>query len=109
MEIEDIAALFEKHGDEFLKFENIPESERLNRYQDLCGIMKLSEIVARHSKDLGIKDRTGNRIISAGEHDEIYFNVDIDNIKALTEDEVIYLSRCGILLDEGDECLKKFV
>ena len=44
-------------------------------------------------------------IVSAAEHDVIYLN--FDNIEELTDEDVLYLTRCGVLYNT--DCLSMFV
>lgn len=49
-------------------------------------------------------------IISAAEHDEIYLDVDIDELaKVITHEQVLELVRCGISYDGYNDSLYSFV
>lgn len=87
---------FEKHNDEFCKFENV-----LNKFSnrpDLHAFILLDSLVPGKSD-----------IISASEHDEFYLDIDIQKLeKVITEEQVIDLIRCGIRYDTGYACLSMF-
>lgn len=87
--------LFEKHGDEFGKFERIPLAERKHAMRDLCAMLYLYE-------------RFGgtHKAVEAAEHDVIY---PAAGCEKLTEDDVIYLARCGVHWDSEVDCLAMFV
>jgi hypothetical protein len=87
--------LFEKHDDEFLKFERISESERRHPRPDLCAMLYL------HERFGGEGDA-----MSHAEHDEIWLAWEADK---LTETDVIYLHRCGVRYDSESESLCMFV
>jgi len=91
----DIRELLEFHDGEFLEFERIENPPTLR--PDLCAMLKLHELV------LG-----GCNIISHSEHDEIFFGVSIEDLeKVATEDDIIYLARCGVRYTDSD-CLGMF-
>lgn len=94
---DELIELFEANDDEFLKFEKIENP--LHKRPDLCAFLRLDEMVP------------GNRdMVSAAEHDEIYLEIDLDKLaEVATEDDVIYLQRCGIRLDDYNGGLAMFV
>lgn len=79
--------LFEKHDDEYLKFEKVsqPKSSR----PDLHAFIVLDELFPK-SRD----------IVSACGHDEIYLDVTEDEIEGLEENQIIELIRCGVMFYE---------
>ncbi len=85
--------LFEKHNDEFLKFNRIPLASRLHPRPDLCAMLYL------HEKFGG----SGNAV-SHAEHDEIHLDWEPDE-GVMTEDDVIYLTRCGVRYGEYGLCM----
>lgn len=89
----ELRELFEKHNDEFLKFERV-ETKR-SRRADLHGFILLDELVP------------GDRDILAGaEHDEVYLSIDVDDLAAVvTEAQVIELVRCGVRCDGDGLCM----
>jgi hypothetical protein len=49
-------------------------------------------------------------MVSAAEHDEIWLDVDCEELaKVITEDQVLELTRCGVHYDSGYDALKLFV
>lgn len=90
---DNLEELFEKHEDELLKFDRIPESQRLHVSDDLCGLIKIASLLKEPAKF----------DFSAG-HDIVYLSNPCD-LKELAEDDVIYLLRCGIHFDSEVECL----
>jgi hypothetical protein len=93
-----MAELFDDLSDaNHLEFEKI-EKPKFQR-RDLCAFVKLNELVP------GDDD-----IVSAAEHDEIWLAIDVEELaEVITEDDIIFLLRCGVMFDEGDDCLKMFV
>jgi hypothetical protein len=90
-----VVELFKKYLEEDLKFENIKHPE--NHRKDLCAFLMLAPFVER-----------GQDIISAAEHDKIYFNVDLNaledayNAGDFTEAMLIDLIRCGVFVEEDN-------
>jgi hypothetical protein len=87
--------MFEKHTGEFLKFESIPEAERRHPRPDLCAMLYL------HERFGGEGDA-----VSHAEHDEIALDWDAHG---LTEEDVIYLHRCGVRYSAEWDSLVTFV
>jgi hypothetical protein len=83
--------------DEFLMFERIqnPPSHR----RDLCAFLLLDKLVP------GLLT-----IVSCAEHDQIWLGVNDDDLEEVaTEDDIVYLLRCGVWHDDDEECLCMFV
>lgn len=93
---EQIEAWFEKHEDEFGQFEKIPASHRLHESDSLCGLFRLYQLY-KEPKKFGYR----------AEHDQLYV-ADLDDIVDLTEDDVIYLQRCGFFYDSDVQCISEF-
>lgn len=82
---------------EYLHFERIEKP--LHPRPDICAFLRLHELVP------GTRD-----MVSAAEHDEIFLDVDLEQLAAVaTEDDVVYLQRCGVRLDESGDGLAMFV
>ena len=80
-----IAELFERLDyDDFLEFERIPEKDRLHSIPLLCGLLKIATML-----------RDPGNFPCAAEHDE-FILADLEELVPLTEEDVQYLSRCGI-------------
>ncbi len=82
----DIEQLFEKHDDEYLKFENI-KKKRANR-PDVCAFVILDELF---SSDRDLIDASG--------HDEFWLDISDDEIEKISEEVLIDLIRCGVRYD----------
>lgn len=90
---------FEKYGDEYCEFEHVPAERRLSERPDLCAFLLLHRLVP------GTHD-----MVSAGEHDQIWLDVDVAALELVaTEDDVLTLVRCGVMLDDETESLQMFV
>jgi hypothetical protein len=95
--IADIHECFERYNDEFLKFERIPNPP--SQRPDLCAFLLLDRLVP------GKRD-----IVSCAEHDEIWLDVDEEQFKkTATEEDVLYLTRCGIRWDPDVESFCSYV
>jgi len=93
----ELRELFEKHDDEYIKFERV-ENKRSNR-PDLHAFLLLDELFPADSD---------SDIICAAEHDEIYLDITVEQLAGkVTEAEVIELTRCGVRC--GEERLEMFV
>ena len=96
MDIEIIEERWESIGDsEFLGFEKV-QNKRSNR-PDLHAFILLDRLFP-DKKD----------IVSAAEHDKIYLDIEDDQISLLSDDEIIELSRCGVMYDGENHCLCMF-
>ena len=71
---------------EFLKFDRIPDTDKYSRHPDLCAMMYLENIGATDEGDM----------IAGAEHDIAFLAASCDN---LTDDDAIYLARCGVHWD----------
>lgn len=86
---------FKKHDGEFLKFDRIPTAERRHESPDICAFIFLRE-----------KCGAGGDIVEGAAHDEIF--LDSRGIEKLTEEDAVYLHRCGVRMGEY-ESLAMFV
>ena len=85
MKIEEMAELFEKHDDEYLRSTG-------DGPQDLAAILRLQEIAP-----------VKGDVVSASEHDQFWLSFDEEKVAAvITETDVIFLKRCGLLYEEGN-------
>lgn len=92
-----IHELFEKYSDEeHGEFERIPKEQRLHPSEDLCGLMKVASLMKKPE-----------RFCLNGGHEQIWL-ADHKDLKPLTDADVIYLLRCGIWWDTGNDCLSTF-
>ena len=93
----DIKSAFMKYkDDEYLEFKKIVNTS----YQrpDLCAFLLLDKLVP------------GRRnIVSSAEHDEIWLDVEPKDLaKVATEEDILYLVRCGVMYDQLTDSLHMF-
>lgn len=86
-----IHALFEAVNDEFQKFDRIAEVERPCGSPDVCAFLFLDR---KFPSDRKID------MVSAVEHDQIWLRIEGDQLASLTENDVLYLVRCGVCHDD---------
>ncbi len=96
---QNLNELFEKHEDEFLKFERI--SSPLSKRPDVHAFLLLDTIVPpKRERDM----------VSATAHDEIYLDVDATELAAaITDEQARDLARCGVRYDSAYDSLCMFV
>lgn len=88
---------YEKYHDEFLKFGRV-ENKTSNR-PDLHAFNLLDKLVPGNSE-----------IVSAAEHDQIWLDVEPEELsKVATDEQIIELIRCGVRYDRSINCLALFV
>lgn len=101
MTYNEMRDLFSKYNDEFLEFENIPDSRKLSKRADLNAFLLLDNL-------LSSSESTEN-IISAATHDEYYLSIDVEELaRFITEEDIKDLLRCGIRYDSSYDCLARF-
>lgn len=91
----DIIEIFNKHDKEFLEFEKV--EIKLSKRPDIHAFILLDQLVP------GDAD-----IIAAAEHDEIYLDVEPEQLeKVASELQIIDLIRCGVRYDKqtGGFCM----
>jgi hypothetical protein len=95
----DLKAAFEAAEEEFLEFEQIENP--LHPRPDICAFMKLHQLVpANPDRDM----------VAAAEHDEIFLEVDPEALAAVaTQEDIVYLHRCGVRLSSETDSLAMFV
>ncbi len=99
MTTEQLAELFDRQDDEFLKDERL-SPHPLTKRRDLRAFLLLESILPAPN---------GRDIIAAAEHDEIWLDIDPEELaKVITEDQVIELTRCGVRYDAGNDSLCMF-
>lgn len=90
----NVELMFDKHAAELNRFDRIPVHEKLDFNQAVCAlkyILKLSIKKDTTTIDFEFSpDRTG----ASMSHQDL-------NIDCLTEDNVIYLLRCGVTYDSS--------
>lgn len=98
MKTEDLVSLFQskKFEQEYLKFENV--RYKLSSRPDLHAFLMLNALVP------GTRD-----MISGAEHDEIYLDVEIEDLAAVADPEMLLdLHRCGVRYDDSTNSLAMF-
>jgi hypothetical protein len=97
--LSEIDKRFNQFDDEFLKFERIPEVERLNPSYFISGLIFLGSL---------LKNPSDFDSLIHSDYDILYLPGPDDLKKELTDVEIIYLQRCGIHYNSEDECFAKF-
>lgn len=101
-----LGATFEKHSDEFLKFERV-ENPRHQR-PDLCAFLMLHDLSPM--PPLRGSGSMARDMVSAAEHDEIFLDVDCNTLAMnATEADIVTLIRCGVRFSEEYDSLCMFV
>ena len=94
----DLEAVFEKHEDEYIKFERV--EKKLHPRPDICAFLLLDTIVPGEDRDM----------VCGAEHDEIFLATDCEKLaEVATEDDIIMLARCGVRYDSNTDSLAMFV
>lgn len=95
--IENLEELFDKHDDDFIKFERV--KNKLSSRPDIHAFILLNQLVP------GDYD-----MVSAAEHDEIFLDVDPEELaKVATEEQIVELIRCGVRYSGETGSLAMFV
>ena len=82
-----------KQGDEFLKFEKV--ANKRSQRPDLHAFLMLDELFPGDSD-----------LVSSASHDEIWLDVDDDQVETLTDEQILELSWCGVRHDsDGGLCM----
>lgn len=82
-----------KEGTEFFKFEKV--ANKRSQRPDLHAFLLLDELFP------GTSD-----LVAAAGHDEIWLDVDDDQIETLTDEQILELSWCGVRHDwDGGLCM----
>lgn len=92
----DLDSRFDAVNDQYGKFERIKKVDRLHPSRRLCGILKLASLFKK-PEDFDF----------SAEHDIVHF-ADADDLKPLTDKDVLYLTRCGFHYDSECDGLAMF-
>lgn len=93
---EEIAALLECN-DEYLEWERV-ENKRSTR-PDMHAFLLLDSLKPGSTRDM----------VCGAEHDQIWLNFSLDDLAEIATPELlIELHRCGVLVDEDNNCLFMF-
>lgn len=91
----NVRRMFEKFGEnEYLESDRIPDSDKPTNRNDLNAFIKLDKLVP------GNKD-----IVGCAEHDEIFLSIELSDLAHITEDDILYLVRCGVRVGEHGLCM----
>lgn len=95
--IDDVHAAFEKHNDEYLKFDNI--TNKLHPRPDICAFLLLDKLLPH----------AGRNIVRVAEHDEFYLDVNMEKFaEVASDDDILTLTRCGVRYDSEIDSLSMF-
>ncbi len=97
MTIYDLRDLFVKHDAEYLQFDRVENP--MHRCRDLCILLMLDKLVAYE----------GTKFIADADHEIIYLGVSLEQVAAVaTEEDIITLVRCGLMIDTDQDCFSMF-
>ncbi len=95
--IKDLKAAFEKVEDEYIEFERIENP--ICKRPDICAFLLLEKLAPG----------SGDMIYAAG-HDELYLSTSVEDFaNAATEEDVLFLTRCGVRFDAENDSFTMFV
>lgn len=86
--------LFSNTYKEFLRFEDIKDDDKLHSNRIICAFMYVHKLHLSPEK-----------FSISGNHDLLNL-AEVKNLYPLTEKDVIYLQRCGVMYDPFDEVLE---
>jgi hypothetical protein len=93
----DLEATFEKHNDEYMKFERV--ENKLHSRPDLCAFLLLDKLLPNEGRDM----------VCAAAHDKIFLDADPEKLaEVATEEDILTLTRCGVRYDSGTGSLAMF-
>lgn len=93
----DLYATFEKHNDDFLRFELV--ENKLHARPDLCGFLLIDKLLPNDGRDM----------VCGATHDEIFLDADCEKLaEVATEDDILTLTRCGVRYDSDTDSLAMF-
>jgi hypothetical protein len=102
MKLDELAALFEKHEEEYLQFDRIAVEDRLSSRKDVHAFLLLEKILPPSDSD--------GDILACAEHDQVWLDASGECLaEVISEDQVIALRRCGVSFDRDNEALYMFV
>lgn len=94
MDLDDrFEAVSSQHGE----FKKIKKADRLHPSQRLCGILKLVSLYKKPEK-----------FDMASGHDVVYL-ADANDLKPMSDEDILYLTRCGFHYDSECDSLAMFV
>ena len=94
----DLKEEFSRHGEKYLKFEEIQNPEHSR--PDVCAFIILDRLIPGPGTDM----------VSCAEHDEIYLSVNTEILaRAATSEDIARLVACGVRYSSEYESLCMFV
>lgn len=103
--LDRIAALFEKFDDDYIKFERIPPEQRRHPRPDICALIYLHERFGGPVDE----DGTSRDAICAADHHEVRLDWKAQKLFDFTEEDALYLARCGVRYDSSSSTFAMFV
>ena len=96
----DLIEAFDKFDKDYNDFHLIENP--VSNSPDLCAFILLDKLVPA--------PKLKNDIVSSAEHDIIYLGTDCVKLaEVATEEDILYLRRCGVMYDTSFDCLAMFV
>jgi hypothetical protein len=93
----DLAEAFERHNKSYLKFEDIQSPAHPR--PDICAFITIDRLLPNAGLDM----------VCAAERDQIYLDADCAALASvITDEDVLLLSRCGVMYDEEYDSLSMF-
>lgn len=99
MTSEEISAAFERHEDEYLKWDRVPAERRRHCRKDIHVFLTL------HDKFPSDQGERGVDMIAFSQHDEYGLEVNPEDENTLDDDDVRDLVRAGLRLYDGSFCM----
>lgn len=101
MTLDEMIEIYEDYSENsnYNDFQEMPESEKLHRREDIHAFLLLDKIFER----MDSQENKTTDIIQAAEHEIIYLSIDLDNIaETITKEEIISLAKAGVHFSESD-------
>lgn len=100
VDLSTMAQRWDQFEDDFLLFDRIPPPERPFSSSDLCAWALL---------DKKFPSARGLDMVSGAGHDQVWLRITRTEIAQLTDEEILYLVRCGVMFESDTETLSMFV
>ena len=97
MTYDEVVELFDEDTKEFGKFDLV--ENKLSSRRDLHAFIMLDKLFP--------SDKGGDLVCSAS-HNEFCLDINGDQIETLTREQVVELTRCGVMFHSEHDCLFKF-
>lgn len=93
----DLHEAFEAANPEHSKFDRIPVTDRPSTRPDLCAFLRLDKLMPGDPTNV-------DDLISYARHEEFYLSIDPHEFaKVATQEDVVYLVRCGVGYDVSED------